>query len=49
MQIPKGKCMSFKEFDLSEYIQVLEYFKETNRNAVVQYWGSVENFDDQDE
>ncbi len=39
------QCMSFKEFDLTEYIQALEVFKRENKEAVCRYWGSTENFD----
>lgn len=38
-------CMSFKEFDLSDYISALEKFKTTQTQAVIQHWGSVDNFD----
>lgn len=38
-------CMSFKEFDLSEYISALEEFKTNQTQAVIQHWGSVENFE----
>lgn len=38
-------CMSFKEFDLSDYISALEEFKTNQTQAVIQHWGSVENFD----
>lgn len=38
-------CMSFKEFDLSEYISALEKFKTNQTQAVIQHWGSVENFE----
>lgn len=37
--------MSFKEFDLTEYIEALENFKQNNTNEVIKHWGSVENFD----
>lgn len=37
--------MSFKEFDLSDYIAALEDFKSNNTNDVIQYWGNMENFD----
>lgn len=37
--------MSFKEFDLSDYIHALEEFKNRNTNEVIKYWGSVENYD----
>lgn len=45
-RLEKGEhCMSFKEFDLSEYITALEDFKNHNANDVIKYWGSVENYD----
>lgn len=37
--------MSFKEFDLSEYLNALEEFKSSQAGEVARYWGSVENFD----
>lgn len=37
--------MSFKEFDLSDYINALEEFKSNQTEQVIQHWGSVENFD----
>lgn len=39
------QCMSFKEFDLSDYIDALENFKSSSAEDVVKYWDSVENFD----
>ena len=46
-KLEKGeKNMSFKEFDLSEYIEVLEQFKIGNEEQVVKHWGSVEKFDE---
>ena len=39
------QCMSFKEFDLTEYIEALEDFKRSNADEVIKHWGSVENFD----
>lgn len=39
-------CMSFQEFDMSEYIQALEEFKRENTDEVIKHWGSVEAFDD---
>lgn len=57
-RLEKGeKCMSFKEFDLSDYIEALEDFKANNTNEVLKYWGSMQNFnmlvqkikDDEDE
>ena len=45
-RLEKGEqCMSFKEFDLTEYIEVLEDFKRRNTDDVIKHWGSVENFD----
>lgn len=37
--------MSFKEFDLSDYIHALEDFKSSQAEEVIRHWGSVENFD----
>ena len=37
--------MSFKEFDLSNYINALEDFKSNQTETVIQHWGSIENFD----
>ena len=37
--------MSFKEFDLSAYINALEDFKSNQTETVIQHWGSIENFD----
>lgn len=39
-------CMSFKEFDLSEYITALEEFKERDAENIVKYWGSMEKFNE---
>lgn len=45
-RLEKGEhCMSFKEFDLSEYINALEDFKSNQAETVIQHWGSIENFD----
>ena len=45
-RLEKGEpCMSFKEFDLSDYIDALEDFKSSQAGAVIQHWGSIENFD----
>ena len=45
-RLEKGEsCMSFKEFDLSDYINALEDFKSNQIDTVIQYWGSVKNFD----
>lgn len=37
--------MSFKEFDLSDYITALEEFKNNSTDDVIKHWGSIENFD----
>ncbi len=45
-RLEKGEtCMSFKEFDLSEYISALEDFKKNSTDLIIKNWGSVENFD----
>ena len=45
-KLEKGEIiMEFKEFDLSDYFEVLEQFKKTNTEEVVKEWGSVEAFD----
>ena len=45
-RLEKGEqCMSFKEFDLTEYIEALESFKRNSTDVVIRHWGSVENFD----
>ena len=45
-RLEKGEqCMSFKEFDLSDYINALEDFKLSQTEEVVKHWGSIENFD----
>ncbi len=36
--------MSFKEFDMSEYIGVLETFKQEHEDEVVQYYGGKDEF-----
>lgn len=40
-----GSKMSFKEFDMSEYFNVLETFKQEHESDVVKYYGSIEKFD----
>ena len=45
-RLEKGEqCMSFKEFDLTDYIEALEDFKRSNTDDVIKHWGSVDNFD----
>lgn len=45
-RLEKGEqCMSFKEFDLSDYIEALENFKNTNAGDITTHWGNTETFD----
>lgn len=45
-RLEKGEeCMSFKEFDLTDYIEALENFKDNRPDSIIKYWGSIENFD----
>ena len=45
-RLEKGEqCMSFKEFDLSDYIIALEDFKSNQTEEIIKYWGSIENYD----
>lgn len=39
-----GNTMSFKEFDMSEYFNELEIFKQEHEDEVVKYYGSVNEF-----
>lgn len=39
------QCMSFKEFDLSDYIHALEDFKSSQPEQVIRHWGNIANFD----
>lgn len=41
-----ANTMSFKEFDMSEYYNVLEEFKKENKDKVIRHWGSVDKFDE---
>lgn len=44
-RLEKGEqCMSFKEFDLSEYINALEEFRNNSMDDIVKHWGNIENF-----
>ena len=36
--------MSFKEFDLSDYINALENFKSNKAEEIIKHWGSIDNF-----
>lgn len=45
-RLEKGEeCMSFKEFDLSDYIEALESFKSKNTDDIIKHWGSIKNFE----
>lgn len=37
--------MSFKEFDLTSYIDALNDFKKSNTEAIAKYWGDMENYE----
>ncbi len=44
-RLEKGEhCMSFKEFDLSDYIEALKSFKNNNTDDIIRHWGTIENF-----
>lgn len=44
-RLEKGEQrMSFKEFDLSDYIEALENFKNNSKDDIIKHWGSIENF-----
>ncbi|NFV14027.1 MerR family transcriptional regulator [Clostridium sporogenes] len=43
----KGEnTMSFKEFDMTAYYNVLEEFKKENKDRVIKNWGSIDKFDE---
>ncbi len=45
-KLEKGEtCMSFQEFDMSEYIAALEKFKDENAEEVCKNWGSIDAFE----
>ncbi len=44
--IKGANTMSFKEFDMSEYYNVLEKFKKENEDKVIRQFGSVDKFDE---
>lgn len=37
--------MNFKEFDLSDYFEALEKFKNKSEEDIIKNWGNIENFD----
>lgn len=39
-------CMSFREFDLSEYLEALERFRRENAEKIIQHWGSMDKFEE---
>jgi DNA-binding transcriptional MerR regulator len=41
-----ANTMSFKEFDMSEYYNVLEEYKKENEDKVIRHWGSTAKFDE---
>lgn len=45
-KLVKGeKCMSFKEFDMSDYFNALEEYKNDHADEIRKYWGSIDKFD----
>lgn len=43
----KGETtMSFKEFDMSEYFNALETYKKEHEDKVIQYYGSIDNYNE---
>lgn len=41
-----ANTLSFKEFDMSEYFDALEDFKDNHSEEVTKYWGSLDNFNE---
>ncbi len=41
-----ANTMSFKEFDMAEYYNILEEFKKENKDRVIKNWGSIDKFDE---
>ena len=41
-----ANMMSFKEFDMTEYYNVLEEFKKENKDRIIKNWGSMDKFDE---
>lgn len=44
--IEGANTMSFKEFDMSEYFNVLEEYKNENKDKVIEVYGSVDNYNE---
>jgi DNA-binding transcriptional MerR regulator len=46
-KLVKGeKCMSFKEFDMSDYFHTLEEYKNDHADEIKKYWGSMDKFNE---
>lgn len=41
-----ANTMSFNEFDMTEYYNVLEEFKKENTDKVIKMWGSIDKYDE---
>ncbi|HDK7168867.1 TPA: MerR family transcriptional regulator [Clostridium botulinum] len=41
-----ANTMSFKEFDMTEYYNVLKEFKKEDKDRVIKNWGSIDKFDE---
>ncbi|UZQ52108.1 MerR family transcriptional regulator [Clostridium kluyveri] len=41
-----ANTMSFKEFDMTEYYNVLEEFKKENKDKVIRIYGSIDNYNE---
>ncbi|WP_434799292.1 MerR family transcriptional regulator [Terrisporobacter vanillatitrophus] len=41
-----ANTMSFNEFDMTEYYNVLEEFKKENTDKIIKMWGSIDKYDD---
>ncbi|WP_312288634.1 MerR family transcriptional regulator [Terrisporobacter sp.] len=41
-----ANTMSFNEFDMTEYYNVLEEFKKENTEKVIKMWGSIDKYDE---
>ena len=44
-QIKGEKCMSFKEFDMSDYFKALEDFRVNHSDEIIKHWGNIDEFD----
>ncbi|MCC3867978.1 MerR family transcriptional regulator [Terrisporobacter mayombei] len=41
-----ANTMSFNEFDMTEYYNILEEFKKENTDKVIKMWGSIDKYDE---